>query len=182
MLVANILNCAIALASITLIIRRTFMRKQQLRQHLQQQQLPEGPPPAVSVVVACYLPNEQAIIESTIEHIMRRLEWPGPLTLYIVYNTPAPLPFEQILKRLDGRVYSSGRRLRVRKVDGSTSKAENLNYIIPTIEVCVSRCVCAGHCSSAALASDAGACGGGLATLHLPHVSACCSSVCRTST
>ena len=42
----------------------------------------------VAVVVPCYLPNEQGIIVSTIDHILTRLAHEGPLTLYIVYNTP----------------------------------------------------------------------------------------------
>lgn len=131
MLIANVLNCLVALASIYRVIRRQSF----CRPHGENDdKLPsDGTAPAVTVVVACYLPNEQVIIESTIEHILLQLDWPSDLTLHIVYNTPSALPFEETLRRLEGCHYAPRRKLRITKVDASTSKAENLNHILPTI-------------------------------------------------
>ena len=131
MLIANVLNCLVALASIYRVIRRQSF----CRPHGENDdKLPsDGTAPAVTVVVACYLPNEQVIIESTIEHILLQLDWPSDLTLHIVYNTPSALPFEDTLRRLEGCHYAPRRKLRITKVDASTSKAENLNHILPTI-------------------------------------------------
>jgi len=131
MLIANILNCLVALASIYRVIRRQSF----CRPHgVDDDRLPTDHAPPVSVVVACYLPNEQAIIESTIEHILFKLQWDSRLTLHIVYNTPSALPFEQALHAMESRQYAPNRSLRVTRVDGSTSKAENLNYVLPQIE------------------------------------------------
>ena len=130
MLVATILNCLLALASIYRVIRRQSFCKP----HGDDESLPNELP-AVSIVVPCYLPNEQTIIESTIEHIMTKVMWSAPLTLHIVYNTPSELPFEQKLRDLQAQACPEGRKLHVHKVAGSCSKADNLNYIIPSIEV-----------------------------------------------
>ena len=56
----------------------------------------------VTVLVPCYLPNEQAIILGTVEHILKRLQYPGPFTVIVCYNTPRPLPLEADLLALDG--------------------------------------------------------------------------------
>lgn len=87
---------------------------------------------AVSVVVPCYLPNEKAIIHSTIDHICSRVAYPGDVTLHVVYNTPKPLPAEEArLLALDGTRHGAlGRAVRVHHVSGSASKAENLNHVI----------------------------------------------------
>ena len=126
LLIANTLNCLIAIASMYLVAKLRLPWCCPKRQQMPSQE----PPPPISIVVPCYLPNEQTITESTIDHIMRRLEWPGALTLFVVYNTPVPLPFEERLKRLDGRDYAPGRVLRVIHARGSTSKAENLNVVL----------------------------------------------------
>ena len=127
LLLANTLNCLTALASILLVLRRHVFPR---------------PPPTdatnrsepVSVVVPCYLPNEQTILERTIQHILTKVEWDGPLTLFVVYNTPVPLPFEERLKQLDGREYAPRRVLRVVHAEGSTSKAENLNLVLQQVQ------------------------------------------------
>lgn len=133
MLIANILNCLVGLASVYRVIRRQPLCKPHDEDD---ETLPGGTLPAMSVVVACYLPNEQFIIESTIDHIMHQLEWNAPVTLYIVYNTPSALPFEQTLNGfVESKRFIPGRKLQVVKVDGSTSKADNLNYILPQLQV-----------------------------------------------
>ena len=123
LLIANVLNCLVGLAHVCILARRHWPCAAAS---------PARPMEAVpiSVIVPCYLPNEQTIIVATVEHIMLRLEWPGPVTLHVVYNTPAPLPFEATLQALDGREYAAGRVVRVVRADGSTSKAANLNLVL----------------------------------------------------
>ena len=128
LLIATVLNALIALGSMWLICRRVCCRREFLPLEAADLAAP------VAVVVPCYLPNEAAIIEDTIEHLLLRLEHDGPLTLHIVYNTPAPLECEARLQALDGRTYAPGRVLRVLKAEGSTSKAENLNLVLQRIE------------------------------------------------
>lgn len=125
LLIANTLNCLVALASVYLIARRAFA------------------PPAVrtpnrdvplSVVVPCYLPNEQEIISGTVSHILHKLEYAGPLTLWVVYNTPDGSQAEEArVKRLDGTAVGL-RTVRVLKAEASTSKAENLNMVMKLIK------------------------------------------------
>eukprot|EP00307_Rebecca_sp_RCC1486_P002423 CAMPEP_0119431404 /NCGR_PEP_ID=MMETSP1335-20130426/45850_1 /TAXON_ID=259385 /ORGANISM="Chrysoculter rhomboideus, Strain RCC1486" /LENGTH=508 /DNA_ID=CAMNT_0007457197 /DNA_START=184 /DNA_END=1710 /DNA_ORIENTATION=- len=91
---------------------------------------------AVSVVVPCYLPNEQYLINETIDHILHKLHHAGPLTLYIVYNSPSVLPIEEALRARE-RTQAGvppGRTLIVQRVEGSTSKAENLNAVFEVIQ------------------------------------------------
>jgi len=114
---ANVCNCLTAFASIYLILRRAL------------RELPPRDPTAcsgpVSVIVPCYLPNEQHIIVATVEHIVNRLEWPGRMTVYVVYNSPHALPeAEAALRALEGRAYAGGRSVRVIEAVGSKSKAE----------------------------------------------------------
>ena len=87
--------------------------------------------PAVSVLVPCYLPNEQGIIMGTIAHILRRVDYPAPLTLYIVYNSPTDLPaIEADLAALEPIHFEGGRRVCVLRASDSRSKAENLNLVL----------------------------------------------------
>jgi cellulose synthase/poly-beta-1,6-N-acetylglucosamine synthase-like glycosyltransferase len=90
----------------------------------------------VSVVVPCYLPNEVEIIGETIDHILHNLRHDGALTLYVVYNTPHALQYEAELRaRADSQAgVPAGRRLVVLHVQGSRSKAENLNAVFEQIE------------------------------------------------
>ena len=133
LLIANTLNCLVGLASIYLVVRRKFFPRPRRNPTFRDLTLEAAP--SVSVVVACYLPNEQQIIESTIDHILRKLDWPGAMTLHVVYNTPHEIPYERTLLSLDGMSFGPGRMLRVKRVDGSTSKAANLNFILPTLTV-----------------------------------------------
>ena len=125
--IANILNCLTALAHIYMLAIRTIPCLGSKKPIQPMEAVP------IAVVVPCYLPNEQTIILSTIEHIMQHLDWPGPLTLHVVYNTPAPLPFEATLQEYDGREFPNKRVVRVLRAEGSTSKAENLNLILQRI-------------------------------------------------
>jgi cellulose synthase/poly-beta-1,6-N-acetylglucosamine synthase-like glycosyltransferase len=85
-------------------------------------------PPTLSVVVAAYLPNEQEIIVETLRHVLRTLRVPSQrLQIILAYNTPSALDVEEILRQL-GRTAAQILPL---KVDGSTSKAENILAAIP---------------------------------------------------
>merc|ERR1719482_2550939 len=44
------------------------------------------------------------------------------------------MPLEDTLAKVDGTVYPNGRRLKVVKVEGSSSKAENLNAALALVE------------------------------------------------
>lgn len=89
----------------------------------------------VAVVIPCYLPNEAAIIEDTLDHILNKLEGVAKMDVYLVYNTPHDMPEEEkSLRSLAQSPQPVGRRLIVERVMGSRSKAENLNHIIPKID------------------------------------------------
>lgn len=87
--------------------------------------------PPVSLIVPCYLPNEVTIIEATLNHVLR-LDYPGKVTVWCVYNTPDPMPeAEADLRRLAKGPMPAQRTLRIVNASGqSTSKAENLNIIV----------------------------------------------------
>jgi len=126
LIVANLLNCLTAGASIYLIVRRAFREPPKRDAAVCTGQ--------VSVVVPCYLPNEESLIMATIQHIVTCLEWPGRLTLYVVYNTPHRMPAaEEALRALDGRTYPGGRAVVVMEAEGSRSKAENLNLCLARV-------------------------------------------------
>ena len=75
-----------------------------------------------TAIIAAYLPNEAATIVETIK-AFQRIDYAAGLQIILAYNTPRPLPVEQTLRdmeRADGRI-------KVIAVDGSESKAQNVN-------------------------------------------------------
>lgn len=83
-----------------------------------------NPLPRCSFVVAAYLPNEQEIILETLKHILNMVQRStAGLEVILAYNTPVDLPVEDDLRRLT----LMHPELRLLRVDGSHSKAENLN-------------------------------------------------------
>jgi len=123
------INCLVSLATALLVIRRICFPHHARLLSVSWSEV------AVAVVVPCYLPNEQGIIESTIEHILTQLVHEGPLTLHLVYNTPPG--YAQQEKRLHAlmeRSFAAGRSLRVIRAAGSTSKAENLNLVVSKLD------------------------------------------------
>ncbi len=87
--------------------------------------LHEEPPPVyppASAVIAAYLPNEAATVLETIESFLR-LDYPGPLQIVLAYNTPMDLPVEAVL----GQLARKDPRFVLLRVEGSTSKAQNVN-------------------------------------------------------
>lgn len=90
--------------------------------------LPEPPPasrvgarPAVTGIIAAYLPNEAEIIVETVIHHLR--VGPADLQLIVAYNRPDRLPVEDEL----AEIARADPRLTLLPVDGSRSKAENVN-------------------------------------------------------
>ncbi len=83
---------------------------------------PAQPYPTASAIIAAYLPNEAATVVETIRAFLR-LAYPGRLEIILAYNTPHDLPVEQTLRELAEREP----RLRLLRVAGSTSKAQNVN-------------------------------------------------------
>ena len=87
-----------------------------------------APYPQASAVIAAYLPNESATIRDTLDAFLA-LDYPGPLEVILAYNTPEPLPIEHELRELAEREP----RLRLLQVEGSTSKAQNVNAALSVI-------------------------------------------------
>jgi cellulose synthase/poly-beta-1,6-N-acetylglucosamine synthase-like glycosyltransferase len=84
---------------------------------------PQHPYPAATAIIAAYLPNEAATIIETVRGFLNDINYPGPFEVILAYNTPNDLPVEKTLQaiaRQDGR-------LRLLRVEGSTSKAQNVN-------------------------------------------------------
>jgi len=86
--------------------------------------------PFVSVIVVAYLPNEQDIILETLEHWLTQVEKPvRGWEVILAYNTPTRLPVEAQLEELSRRFPE----LILLPVQGSTSKAENLNAALEQV-------------------------------------------------
>lgn len=91
---------------------------------------PATPLPKFTFIVAAYLPNEQDIIIETLEHILFNVQRSEEgMELILAYNTPVDLPVEADLKALSQQYPE----LRLVKVDGSRSKAENINTALKTV-------------------------------------------------
>lgn len=85
---------------------------------------PIAPVPRCSFLVAAYLPNEQNIIIETIHHLLSHIQRPADgIEVILAYNTPVDLLVEVELRRLT----KQHSELRLLRVEGSRSKAENIN-------------------------------------------------------
>jgi cellulose synthase/poly-beta-1,6-N-acetylglucosamine synthase-like glycosyltransferase len=80
----------------------------------------EGYPPA-SAIIPAYLPNEADTIVETVEAVLAQDY--EQLQVILAYNTPEDLPVEDELRALAERDH----RLTVLRVQGSVSKAQNVN-------------------------------------------------------
>jgi len=99
-------------------------------------------PPRCSFLVAAYLPNEQDIIFDTLLHLLYRVERPAAgIEIILAYNTPVDLAIEADLQRLV-QVHPE---LRLLRVEGSTSKAENLNAALEIVTGSVTCILDADH-------------------------------------
>lgn len=87
---------------------------------------PNGPIPLATAVIAAYLPNEAATIEETVEEFLK-MNPEGGLQVLLAYNSPQHLPVEDRLQDIAER----DPRLELLRVEGSTSKAQNVNAAVP---------------------------------------------------
>ncbi len=88
-----------------------------------------SPTTSATAVIAAFLPNEAATIEGTLAvHLAQ--EHPGGLQVLLAYNTPHRLPVEDRLEALAAREP----RLQLLKVEGSTSKAQNVNAALGHVQ------------------------------------------------
>lgn len=87
---------------------------------------PDEQLPIIDLIIVAYLPNERDIIMDRVTYLCTQIVYPvDRIRINCVYNTPVPIePLESELVELQG-VYP---QLRVVKVPGSKSKADNLNY------------------------------------------------------
>lgn len=83
---------------------------------------PRSPYPPATAIIAAYLPNEAATIMQTLETFLQ-IEYPSTLQVILAYNTPAPMAIEA---RLQQMTHEFPQFLAL-KVEGSTSKAQNVN-------------------------------------------------------
>jgi cellulose synthase/poly-beta-1,6-N-acetylglucosamine synthase-like glycosyltransferase len=90
---------------------------------------PMHPPPLqeedyvpATAIIAAYLPNEAATIVQTIRSV-QRIDYPAGLQIVLAYNTPRAMPVESTLQE----IAREDRRFKVVRVDGSESKAQNVN-------------------------------------------------------
>lgn len=84
--------------------------------------------PPATAIIAAYLPNEAATIEETIEAFLR-LDYPSDLQIILAYNTPKPMRIEETLRKIAER----DSRFLPFRVDGSTSKAQNVNAALTVV-------------------------------------------------
>ena len=89
---------------------------------------PGRPYPAASAIIAAYLPNEAATVTATIESFLRA-DYPAPLQIILAYNTPRDLPVEATLREIAAR----DPRFLPFRVEGSTSKAQNINAALAVV-------------------------------------------------
>ncbi|KAK0527838.1 hypothetical protein OC835_004854 [Tilletia horrida] len=90
--------------------------------------LPEEKCPRIDVVFVAYLPNEKDIILRQIRYAIRQQNYPSSkLHFYVIYNTPVDIPpVEKELRKIERQC----KNLTVYRVPNSTSKAENLNFLL----------------------------------------------------
>lgn len=83
--------------------------------------------PCASAIIAAYLPNEADTVVETVEAFLAQ-DYPD-LQVILAYNTPHPLPVEEELAAIAER----DPRLEPCRVDGSVSKAQNVNAALARV-------------------------------------------------
>ena len=84
--------------------------------------LPEESYVPATAVIAAYLPNEAATILETIKSF-QRVDYAAGLQIVLAYNTPRAMPVEETLREMS----RADPRLKLVRVEGSESKAQNVN-------------------------------------------------------
>lgn len=87
---------------------------------------PAKPYPPASAIIAAYLPNEAPIIEATIEAFLR-VQYPAALQVILAYNTPNDMAIEARLQE----IAAAHPNFIPMRIQGSTSKAQNVNAALP---------------------------------------------------
>ncbi len=82
-----------------------------------------------AAIIAAYLPNEAATIVETIEAFLR-IEYPGSFQVILAYNTPRDLPVETTLRE----IAAAHPWFVPLRVEGSTSKAQNVNAALAMVK------------------------------------------------
>jgi len=75
-----------------------------------------------TAIIAAYMPNEAATIVETVRSF-QRVDYPAGLQIVLAYNSPRPMPIEETLREMA----HSDPRLKLIRVEGSESKAQNVN-------------------------------------------------------
>ncbi|MDW3216144.1 MAG: glycosyltransferase [Ilumatobacteraceae bacterium] len=81
--------------------------------------------PEATAIICAYLPNEAATIMGTLDAFLN-MGYPGGLQVILAYNTPNSMPVERELAKLA----EEHPDLDVVRVEGSTSKAQNVNAVL----------------------------------------------------
>lgn len=81
--------------------------------------------PEATAIICAYLPNEAATIMGTLDAFLN-MGYPGGLQIILAYNTPNSMPVERELAKLA----EEHPNLDVVRVEGSTSKAQNVNAVL----------------------------------------------------
>jgi cellulose synthase/poly-beta-1,6-N-acetylglucosamine synthase-like glycosyltransferase len=80
----------------------------------------------LDIIIVAYLPNEQDIIMDRIDYLLNKIVYPrDKLFINVIYNTPTPI---ELLESQMHDLAAKNPNLRVFKVPGSKSKADNVNY------------------------------------------------------
>jgi cellulose synthase/poly-beta-1,6-N-acetylglucosamine synthase-like glycosyltransferase len=89
---------------------------------------PDDQLPLLDLIIVAYLPNERDIITDRINYLCTQIVYPvDRIRINCVYNTPVDIdPLETELLELRDN-YA---QLKIHKVPGSKSKADNLNYFL----------------------------------------------------
>mmetsp|Transcript_46960 Transcript_46960/g.89663 ORF Transcript_46960/g.89663 Transcript_46960/m.89663 type:complete len:635 (-) Transcript_46960:227-2131(-) len=88
-----------------------------------------GPPPPATALIVAYLPNEAGIIMQTLMHF-KQYKYQGNLQVLLAYNTPSYCAVEEEIKALQD-IWPSFTAI---KVEGSTSKSDNVNSVMHMIK------------------------------------------------
>ena len=85
-------------------------------------ELPDGPRPRATAIIAAYLPNEAATVVETVESFLKTT-YTGEVQLILAYNTPRSMAVEATLRDIAAR----DPRFVALRVEDSNSKAQNVN-------------------------------------------------------
>jgi len=116
----------------------------------QLKQILQNPVLDTTIVLPCYLPNEEDILPFVLDHYMKQYEQLAKYEassvkckkeVLVVYNSPNQHPdFPPVIKDWQQKYDAKGFKLTVRENKESTSKCDNLNFACEIIETEVALC------------------------------------------